>query len=90
MISQTQIDKCIAIARKFGVSRLVLFGSANETPEKARDVDLLIDGVGGMDFATLGMEMEDAVGVKVDLVPMVPMTRFVRYNLEHGKLLYAA
>ena len=90
MVSQAQIDKCVAIARKFGVNRLVLFGSANETPEKARDVDLLIDGVGGADFAVMGTEMEDAAGVKVDLVPMMPMTRFVRYNLEHGKILYAA
>jgi hypothetical protein len=43
-----------------------------------------------MDFASMGTEMEDAAGVRVDLVPLEPITRFIRYNLQHGKQLYAA
>jgi len=90
MVTQDQINKCITIARKYGARQVVLFGSAIDTPATARDIDLLTDGVGGMDFAAMGVEMEDAAGISVDLVPLEPMTRFVRYNLEHGRVLYAA
>ncbi|MBU0599170.1 hypothetical protein KKB84_00960 [bacterium] len=40
-ITSSQIDRCVIIARKFGVKRLILFGSAVELPETAYDRDLL-------------------------------------------------
>lgn len=89
MVSKDQIAKCIEIARKYGVRKLVLFGSAYENPENARDIDLLADGVNADTFFAMGADMEDEAGVRVDLIPMEPQTRFVSYNLSHGKVLYA-
>jgi hypothetical protein len=37
----------VAVARDFGVTRLLLFGSAMENPENARDLDLACAGVPG-------------------------------------------
>lgn len=90
MVSQLQIDSCVLIAKRYGAKSLVLFGSAVEHPENANDLDFIIDGVSGMDFAAAGVEMEDAIGVQVDLVPMHPSTRFVEYNLVHGRILHAS
>jgi predicted nucleotidyltransferase len=90
MVSQMQIDSCISIAKKHGASSLVLFGSALVHPENANDIDFIIDGVSGMEFAEVGVEMEDTIGMRVDLVPMHPSTRFVSYNLEHGRILHAS
>ena len=90
MVTPDQISRCIQIARKYRVRTLVLFGSAFNSPEIARDIDLIAAGVTGIDFTSMGVEMEDAVGMQVDLVPMEPRTRFVEYNIKNGKQLYAA
>lgn len=90
MVSKEQINKCVEIAKKYGIRKLVLFGSAYENPEHARDIDLLAGGVNSGSFFAMGADMEQEAGVPVDLVPMEPETRFVRYNLSYGKVLYAA
>ncbi|MFH0919099.1 MAG: nucleotidyltransferase domain-containing protein [Fibrobacterota bacterium] len=90
MVSKEQINKCVEIAKKYGVRKLVLFGSAYENPEDARDIDLLADGVNSSSFFAMGADMEEETGIQVDLIPMEPETRFVRYNLFYGRILYAA
>ncbi len=57
MITSEQIDKCVEIAKRYGVKRLVLFGSAAEKPEEACDIDLISEGVQGIDFLMMGAEM---------------------------------
>ncbi|MHB1646742.1 MAG: hypothetical protein ACYCSW_09615 [bacterium] len=42
-VTQKQIERIIALAKVYGATRLILFGSAVETPEKARDIDLACD-----------------------------------------------
>jgi predicted nucleotidyltransferase len=90
MVSKEQISKCVEIAKRYGIRKLVLFGSAYENPEQAKDIDLLASGVNSSSFFAMGTDMEKETGVRVDLIPMEPETRFVRYNLSYGKVLYAA
>jgi predicted nucleotidyltransferase len=47
-IQRAQIERAIAIAKMYGATRLILFGSALEAPDQARDLDLACDGVQGM------------------------------------------
>ncbi len=43
----SSIQKAIGMAKAYGATRLILFGSALETPSQARDLDLACDGVSG-------------------------------------------
>lgn len=46
-INQTHIEKIISLAKSYGATHLILFGSAAEMPNRARDIDLACDGVPG-------------------------------------------
>ena len=89
MVTTQQIDKCIAVAKRYGATKLVLFGSAVHDAANARVIDLLCEGVEGRDFFKMGAEMEDETMKPVDVVSMVPCTRFVQYNMTKGRVLHA-
>ncbi|MBU0701593.1 DNA polymerase III subunit beta [bacterium] len=89
-ITSSQIDRCVIIASKFGAKRLLLFGSAVESPETARDLDIACDGVDGWKLFELGASMEEEIGMPVDIVPLEPTTRFTRYIAKKGRLVYEA
>ena len=87
-LAQSQIEQIIALAQKHGATRLVLFGSALEQADRARDVDLACDGVPGWALYTLGGLLEEVLHTNVDLVPLKPITPFTRLIENRGKVLY--
>jgi predicted nucleotidyltransferase len=89
-IDSSQISCCVAIARKFGVKRLILFGSAAESPESARDLDIACDGVDGWKLFELGAKIEEEIGIPVDIVPLQPANRFTEYIAKKGRVIYEA
>ena len=86
-IHQKQIDRAIALAKAFGVTRLTLFGRAATKPEQATDLDLACDGVQGWKLYELGARLEEELQVSLDLVPLTPPTRFTRMIERRGKVL---
>ena len=46
-VTEEHIETAKAIARRYGATRMVVFGSAVDDPEHARDLDLAIEGVEG-------------------------------------------
>lgn len=82
------VERCAAAARDFGARRLILFGSALESPDTARDVDLACEGVEGWDVLRLGARLEEELGVNVDLVPMSPDDRFSQHVARRGRVIY--
>lgn len=86
-IHQEQIDRAIALAKAFGVTRLILFGSAATKPQQAKDLDLACDGVHGWKLYELGARLEEELHVSLDLVPLTPPTRFTRMIERRGKVL---
>jgi predicted nucleotidyltransferase len=78
------IDRCIAIARQFGARKLILFGSALEGPEEARDIDLACEGVEGWDIFRPGARLEEELGMSVDLVRLKPRDRLGQYIAGQG------
>jgi predicted nucleotidyltransferase len=86
-VLQSHIERATMLARQFGATRLVLFGSARENPAQARDLDLACDGVPGWKLFELAARIEEEIHVPLDLVPLQPVTRFTRYILAHGKAL---
>ncbi len=87
-IEQKQIDKAVEAAREFGARRLILFGSAAESPQSARDLDLVCEGVEGWDVLRLGARLEEELLMPVDLVPFDPDDPFCRYVAARGRVLY--
>ena len=46
-VNQAHLDRAVALAKAYGATRLILFGSALLKPQQARDLDLACDGVTG-------------------------------------------
>jgi predicted nucleotidyltransferase len=86
-IQQEQIDRAINLAKAYGATRLILFGSAATTPEHARDLDLACDGVTGWKLYELGAQLEEELKIPLDLVPLSPPTSFTRLIERRGKVL---
>jgi predicted nucleotidyltransferase len=86
-VGQSQIERAVTLARQFGATRLVLFGTAQQNPAQARDLDLACDGVPGWKLFELAARIEEEIRVPLDLVPLQPATRFTRHILAHGKTL---
>ena len=86
-VSNIQIKKIIAVAKAYGATRLILFGSALETPGKARDIDLACDGVPGWKLYELAARLEEDIKTNLDIVPLTPSTKFTKLIEEKGKAL---
>lgn len=64
--------KAIPILKRYGVSKAALFGStARGQAKRGSDVDILVkidNDISLLDFVGLKLELEEALGKKVDLV----------------------
>ena len=87
-VTQEHLGEAVAIARRYGAERVVLFGSALQHPETARDLDLAVGGVDGWEFFGMAAEMERVVPLPLDVVPLEPESRFTRRITERGRILY--
>ncbi len=84
---QEQFDKIASMARIYGATRLILFGSALDSPETARDIDLACDGVSGWKLYELAARLEEEVNVSLDLIPLTPPNRFTQMIERRGRRL---
>jgi predicted nucleotidyltransferase len=89
-MNQTTINRCADIARTFGVTKLILFGSALKSPETAADVDFACEGLVGWDLFRFGAKLEEALGKSVDVIPVRPDDRFSQYVAQRGRIVYEA
>lgn len=87
-VTQDQIDRAVEVARRYGATRVLLFGSALDHPETARDLDLAVDGIPGWDFFRMAAEIDRALRVPIDVIPMDSDTPFIRHIRERGRVLY--
>jgi uncharacterized protein len=86
-IRQELLDRAVALAKDFGATRLILFGSAAVEPEQAQDLDLACDGVPGWKLYELGARLEEELQVALDLIPLSPPSRFTQIIEGRGKVL---
>lgn len=82
------------LAQKYGVQRIFLFGSyARGDVTSTSDIDLRIDkgSIRGFELAGLLLDLEDALGVPVDLIPTGSLDdRFLASIQNDEVLLYEA
>jgi uncharacterized protein len=72
-----------------GATRVVLFGSAIETPETARDLDLACEGIPAEIFYATAGRISRLLGLPVDIVDLSDDPRFSRYILSRGRILFS-
>lgn len=87
-VTQDQINRIKALAQSYGAKRLILFGSAVEDPDTARDIDIACDGVLGWKLFELGAELEEQLRMHLDIIPLSPPSEFTRHIENKGKVLY--
>ncbi len=86
-IDQVQIERIKTLAKAYGATRLILFGSAVDMPKKAKDIDIACDGVQGWKLYEFAARLEDELRISLDIVPLSPSTRFTRHIEKKGKVL---
>lgn len=84
---ETVLSRAVNVARQFGATRLLLFGSALENPAAARDLDLACAGVPGWKFFELSAALEELLGLPLDIVPLDPPTPFTRQLEKRARVL---
>ena len=86
-ITQHHIDTIVAWAKYYDAEKVILFGSALETPNDANDIDIACD-ISGWDIWGFAAKIEEDLRVPIDIVPLSPPSRFVEYISQTGKILY--
>ena len=86
-INKSQIGKIILTAKAYGATRLILFGSAVESPDAARDIDVVCAGVNDWKLFELAGKLEEELGIPLDNVPLDPTTRFTKHIEKIGTVL---
>jgi predicted nucleotidyltransferase len=86
-ITQSQIKRIVALAKAYGATRLILFGSAMERPREAKDIDLACEGITGWKLYELSARLEEELKISMDIIPLNPPTRFTKHIEARGKAL---
>jgi uncharacterized protein len=84
-IRAEHLVKAADIAREFGATRLLVFGSAAHDPAQARDLDLACEGVIGWRLYALGARLEQELRIPLDLITLTPSSRLTRLIEQEGR-----
>jgi predicted nucleotidyltransferase len=87
MISENDKIKLLAIAKKYNVSKLYLFGSHLDS-NFANDIDLAVEGVAGSEYFKFYSELIFSLSKPVDLIDLRKKTLFNKTIIDEGYLLY--
>ena len=86
-IASEHIDMIVAIGKRYGATRLILFGGVVARSENTRVVDLACDGIQGWKLYEFAARLEEELHNPVDVVPLSPPSRFTKYIEKKGKAL---
>ena len=86
-IANEHINKIVAIGKRYGATRLILFGGVVTRSENTRDIDLACDGIQGWKLYEFAARLEEELHNPVDIVPLSPPSRFTKYIEKKGKAL---
>lgn len=89
MVTKKSIERAISICREYGVTEIILFGSAASNLRNAHDIDLAIDGQTKGDILDLAVHLEEELSIQVDVVKLLKNDRFSNHIRKTGKVLYA-
>ena len=90
MIPEEELNKAVEVARKYGVGKLYLIGSAlSKEIEGVRDYDFGVRDVPAGNFFKFYGELLRVMSKNVDLIDLSgKLTKFKSIILREGKLIY--
>jgi predicted nucleotidyltransferase len=89
MINDKDRETILAIARKYKVPKVMLFGSSLTEYETGRDIDLAIEGIADTDYFAFYGELMCALSKPVDIIDLSKESRFVDMVKQEGVRLDA-
>ncbi len=89
MIADKDRETIIEMANRYGVKRVVLFGSSLCSDKESRDIDIGVEGIAEKDFFTFYGELLCALSKPIDIVDLSIKSRFVELIKQEGIPLYA-
>jgi uncharacterized protein len=84
MINDKDKEAIQAIARKYKVSKVLLFGSSLSETDEGRDIDLAIEGILDRDFFAFYGELLCALSKPVDVIDLSKTSKFVEMVKQEG------
>ena len=88
MISEKDRKTIIAIASRYGVKSILLFGSGTDPACEAEDIDLAVEGIRPADFFKFYGELIFSLSKPVDLIELSDDNKFNRIVRRDGVPLY--
>ncbi len=88
MISDKDKKVILALAKKYKVKRMILFGSGSKNIAKNRDIDLAVEGLQGKLFFKFYSELIFNLSQPVDLVDLSQKSKFSEILTAEGIQLY--
>jgi predicted nucleotidyltransferase len=89
MIDDKDKEAIRAIAKKYNVSRVLLFGSSLSDTAAARDIDIGIEGIADRDYFAFYGELMCALSKPVDVIDLSRKSKFVEMVRREGVRLDA-
>jgi uncharacterized protein len=89
MIDEKDKKTIEKIARKYRVSRLLLFGSSIQDTPESHDIDIAVEGIDDKDFYAFYGELIYSLSKPVDVVDLSRKSKFIELVLKEGVPIYA-
>ena len=89
MISAKDQEAIQAVARKYHVSTVLLFGSSLAEGVEARDIDIAIEGIADADYFAFYGELLCALSKPVDVIDLSKKSKFADRVRREGVRLDA-
>ena len=83
-------DKIIIkeISKKYGVKRVLLFGSSLDKKRKSNDIDIAVEGISHKDFFKYYGDLLLQLSKPVDVIDLIGSSKFINLIKKEGELLY--
>ena len=89
MISAKDRETIQELARKYQVSKILLFGSSLSESAESRDIDIAVEGIADKDYFSFYGELLCRLSKPVDVVDLTNKSKFVQMIMREGVRLDA-
>ena len=88
MINKEDKLKIIELSKKYGISRVFLFGSSLDDSMKANDIDIAVEGLKGNNFFKFYGELIFSLSKPVDVIDLANESKITDIIYSEGLQLY--
>ncbi|MDD5673569.1 MAG: nucleotidyltransferase domain-containing protein [Chitinivibrionales bacterium] len=88
MISKSDKDTIISLSKKYGLSKVLLFGSNASTEKEGRDIDIAVEGITPSKFFAFYGDLMLQLSKPVDVIDLSVSSRFQKMVAAEGIPIY--